>query len=56
MLAGHVAAQKMGRTTFYEEYRVRIARVEREYNWKRKDLTDTQDGPESLMSEESGGT
>lgn len=41
-----MVAQKMGRTTFYEEYRVRIARVEREYSWKRKDLTepDLEDG------------
>jgi hypothetical protein len=41
MLADHVVAQKMGRRTFYEEYRVRIARVEREYGWKR---TDDQEG------------
>lgn len=37
LLADHVVAQKMGRSTFYEEYRVRIAQVEREYGWERKE-------------------
>ena len=36
-LADHVVAQRLGRSTFYEEYRVRIARVEREYGWKKAD-------------------
>ena len=32
-----MVAQRLGRSTFYEEYRVRIARVEREYGWKKAD-------------------
>lgn len=35
-----MVAQKMGRSTFYEEYRVRIAQVEREYGWERKEKED----------------
>ena len=31
----HQEAQHLGREKFYSEYRVRIARVEREYDWKR---------------------
>ena len=31
----HQEAQQLGREKFYGEYRVRIARVEREYDWKR---------------------
>ena len=31
----HAAAQKMGRDAFYENYRLRIARVEREYGFER---------------------
>ena len=32
----HAAAQKMGRDAFYENYRLRIARVEREYGFERE--------------------
>ena len=31
----HAAAQKMGREAFYQNYRLRIARVEREYGFDR---------------------
>ena len=31
----HAAAQKMGRDAFYKNYRLRIARVEREYGFER---------------------
>ena len=31
----HAAAQKMGRDAFYRSYRLRIARVEREYGFDR---------------------
>ena len=31
----HAAAQKMGRDAFYRSYRLRIARVEREYGFER---------------------
>ena len=31
----HAAAQRMGRDAFYENYRLRIARVEREYGFER---------------------
>jgi hypothetical protein len=33
MNADHVVVQKMGRDKFYEEYHVRVAKVEREYRW-----------------------
>ena len=33
--AEHLVVQKMGRDMFYEEYHVRIARVEREYRWSK---------------------
>ena len=33
MNADHVVAQKMGRDKFYEEYHVRVTKVEREYHW-----------------------
>ena len=32
----HAAAQKMGRDAFYRSYRLRIARVEREYGFERE--------------------
>ena len=32
----HLEAQKLGREEFYEEYSVRIAVVNREYSWSRK--------------------
>ena len=32
----HAAAQKMGRDAFYENYRLRIARVEREYGFEQR--------------------
>ena len=32
----HAAAQKMGRDAFYKNYRLRIARVEREYGFERE--------------------
>src|SRR5271169_2640661 len=35
MNAEHVVVQKMGRDIFYEEYHVRVAKVEREYRWTR---------------------
>jgi heme-degrading monooxygenase HmoA len=31
----HLAAQRLGQTRWYDSYRVRIARVEREYGWER---------------------
>ena len=31
----HAAAQKMGRDVFYKNYRLRIARVERDYGFER---------------------
>ena len=31
--AEHLMVQKMGRDVFYEEYHVRVAKVEREYHW-----------------------
>src|SRR5579859_3762510 len=54
ILADHVVAQKMGRSTFYEEYRVRIAKVEREYAWKRKTdegLADMSDDAEEHVGD-----
>jgi len=33
--AEHLVIQKMGRDTFYEEYHVKIAKVEREYHWSK---------------------
>jgi heme-degrading monooxygenase HmoA len=33
--AEHLIVQKMGKDVFYEEYHVRIAKVEREYRWKK---------------------
>ena len=33
----HAAAQRMGRDTFYKNYRLRIARVEREYGFDREE-------------------
>ena len=33
----HAAAQKMGRDAFYRSYKLRIARVEREYGFDRDD-------------------
>lgn len=32
----HLEAQKLGREEFYEEYSVKIAVVNREYSWSRK--------------------
>jgi len=32
----HAAAQKMGRDAFYKNYRLRIARVEREYGFEQR--------------------
>ena len=32
----HAAAQKMGRDAFYRSYRLRVARVEREYGFERE--------------------
>ncbi|KAK9331170.1 hypothetical protein V1520DRAFT_92678 [Lipomyces starkeyi] len=36
-LATHRHAQHRGRVTFYERYEVRVAKVEKEYAWKRKE-------------------
>ena len=33
----HAAAQKMGRDAFYRSYRLRIAKVEREYGFEREE-------------------
>ena len=33
--AEHLVIQKMGRDIFYEEYHVKIAKVEREYHWRK---------------------
>jgi heme-degrading monooxygenase HmoA len=35
--AEHVIVQKMGRDVFYEEYQVKVAKVEREYRWTKSD-------------------
>ena len=32
-VADHVAAQRRGRERWYESYKVRVARVERDYGW-----------------------
>jgi heme-degrading monooxygenase HmoA len=32
----HLLAQKMGRDVFYEHYRIRIAKVERECQWEKQ--------------------
>jgi heme-degrading monooxygenase HmoA len=32
----HLVAQRLGRERWYEAYRVRVARVEREYDWARQ--------------------
>ena len=34
--AEHLVVQKMGRDIFYKEYHVRIAKVEREYRWSKR--------------------
>lgn len=36
VLDEHLEAQQLGREEFYEEYTVRIATVNREYSWSRK--------------------
>lgn len=36
VLKEHLEAQQLGREEFYEEYSVRIAIVNREYSWSRK--------------------
>lgn len=36
VLEEHLEAQQLGREEFYEEYSVRIAIVNREYSWSRK--------------------
>lgn len=36
VLEEHLEAQQLGREEFYEEYTVRIATVNREYSWSRK--------------------
>lgn len=33
----HLVAQEMGRKVFYEEFSVRVAKVEREYSWTAKE-------------------
>lgn len=33
----HLVAQEAGKETFFEEYRIRVAKVEREYAWDAKD-------------------
>jgi heme-degrading monooxygenase HmoA len=33
--AEHLIAQKLGKERWYDAYRVRIARVERDYDWRR---------------------
>ena len=33
----HAAAQRMGRDAFYQSYRLRIARVERDYGFERNE-------------------
>jgi len=40
--AEHLYAQRTGRTTWYSDYRVRIARVEREYGLERSFVEPTQ--------------
>ncbi|KAK9366808.1 hypothetical protein V1509DRAFT_628581 [Lipomyces kononenkoae] len=35
-IAEHRHAQQSGRNTFYERYEVRVAKVEKEYAWRRK--------------------
>jgi heme-degrading monooxygenase HmoA len=35
--AEHLIVQKLGREVFYEEYHVRVAKVEREYCWTKAD-------------------
>jgi len=35
-VAGHLEAQRLGREKWYRAYRVRVARVEREYGFDRK--------------------
>jgi heme-degrading monooxygenase HmoA len=34
-LPEHLEAQKLGRTDFYEDYEVFVAKVERQYSWKK---------------------
>ncbi|KAK9387257.1 hypothetical protein V1515DRAFT_580312 [Lipomyces mesembrius] len=36
-IATHRHAQQRGRETFYERYEVRVAKVEKEYAWRRKE-------------------
>ncbi|KAK9374968.1 uncharacterized protein V1513DRAFT_56430 [Lipomyces chichibuensis] len=36
-IATHRHAQKRGREAFYERYEVRVAKVEKEYAWRRKE-------------------
>ena len=38
----HLVAQKMGRELFYERYHVRIARVEREYQWTKREVEEVE--------------
>ncbi|KAI9013058.1 hypothetical protein BC832DRAFT_277740 [Gaertneriomyces semiglobifer] len=38
----HLAAQKMGKQAFYKMYRVRVAKVEREYGWDTMTVADEQ--------------
>ena len=33
--AEHLAAQEMGRRTWYQDYRIRVAKVERDYSFER---------------------
>jgi heme-degrading monooxygenase HmoA len=35
--AEHLIVQKLGRDVFYEEYHVKVAKVEREYRWTKAD-------------------
>jgi heme-degrading monooxygenase HmoA len=37
-VAEHLLAQKMGRETWYQQYRVRVATIEREYGFTRAEL------------------
>ena len=34
-LAEHLTAQRLGRESFYEDYRVEVARIERSYGWRK---------------------
>jgi heme-degrading monooxygenase HmoA len=39
--AEHLVVQKMGTDMFYEEYHVRVAKIEREYRWSKPNSRET---------------